>query len=86
MKDASDHDDLKDNSSVVSAKKDRDHVSQAVSVFLKTQGDPAHELKVHKGIKGKGITLNVLAAVVNDGDDDRITDVVQHDVQGREAK
>ncbi|KAH6658675.1 hypothetical protein BKA67DRAFT_533799 [Truncatella angustata] len=72
---------------VVSVKNDKGkEVLKADSVFVKTRGEPAHELDVYKDIKGKGVALDVLAVIVDDDDDDKAIGFVQHAVQGQDAK
>ncbi|KAK9778054.1 hypothetical protein AB5N19_02563 [Seiridium cardinale] len=86
MKDISD--DVKEGKAqVVDVKESKGKdVLKADSVFVKTKDEAKHELEVYKDIKGKGISMDVLAVIVDDDDDDKVVGFAQTAFDGEDAK
>ncbi|KAK6069825.1 alpha-galactosidase A [Seiridium cupressi] len=61
-------------------------VLKADSVFVNTKDEAEHQLDVYKDIKGKGISMDVLAVIVDDDDDDKVVGFAQTAFDGEDAK
>lgn len=59
-------------------------VLKADNVFVKTRGDPAHELEVYADLDGKDFSLEVLAQIVDQ--DDKIIGFVNPAVERVDAR